>query len=179
MSLSRCRLFLIPVSPTVEHALIEFLFRGGMPGMPEPQVPEIVREILLGREVAGIVVRIFIAIMVSEFSHELGGRIAQWQGHGLVATLSDLFQGCVDTHVSRVALRARSQVDRSLGQRYASLRPSYLHHHVEGGVGQQQGVGIGQSDVLSSRDDQTAGDELRVFPTLDHPCHPIRSRGCS
>lgn len=100
MDLSPGRLLLIPVSPTAEHTLIELLFRGRVLGMPEAQTFQLIGKILLRREVAGVVVRIFIAIMVSELGHQLGGRIAQWQRHRLVTTLSDFFQGCVDTHVS-------------------------------------------------------------------------------
>ena len=46
---------------------------------------------------------------------------------------------------------------------YAGFGHADLVHRVETGVGQQQGVGIGQADVFRGQDHQPAGDEARLF----------------
>lgn len=51
--------------------------------------------------------------------------------------------------------------------------PSYFHHGIEGGIGQQQGVRIGQADILGGTDHHSAGNKLGVFPTLYHAGHPV------
>ena len=95
------------------------------------------------------------------------------EGNGQITRLLNRRQGGPDAHIRRVALRRSSQIDRSLGQRDAPFRPAYLHHGIEGGIGQEQRVGIGQADVFCGADDESAGNELRVFPTLYHACHPV------
>ena len=40
---------------------------------------------------------------------------------------------------------------------------------VEAGVGQQQGVGIGQSNILGGKDDQTPGNEPGLLAAGEHP----------
>ena len=44
-----------------------------------------------------------------------------------------------------------------------SFGPSHFHQRVEAGVGKQQRVGVGQSDVFGSGDDEAASYEGRVF----------------
>ena len=46
-------------------------------------------------------------------------------------------------------------------------------HGIEAGVGQQQGVGVGQPDIFRGRYDQPAGNEGRVFAPLDHAGQPV------
>ena len=91
----------------------------------------------------------------------------------LVASLTHNLQGMVDAEIRRVALRAGSEIDHSLSQRYASFGPSYLHNRIKGGIGKQKCIGIGESDILSRTNDEATGYELRVFPTLYHARHPI------
>ena len=119
---------------------------------------------------------ILVAVVIAEVGHELGGRVAQMERHGQVARLPDEGQCGVDAQIGRVALGARGQIDGGLGQRYAALGPPYLRHRVEGRVGQQQGIGVGQSDVFGRTDHQPAGNEFRVLAPLYHACHPVECR---
>ena len=144
-----------------------------MLSVPQTFVHQCIGEILLGRKVAGEVVRILIAIVIPQLLHQFCRRITDGQRHRLVACAPHEFKGSVHTEIGTVALRRGGQIDRRLCQWDAAFGPADLHHGVEGGIGQQQGVGIGQSDILCGTDHETAGDELRVFPTLDHACQPV------
>ena len=116
---------------------------------------------------------VFIVAAVTELFHQFGGGVAQVQGNGQVACLPHQFEGVVDGHVGGVALGTGGEVDGSLRQRDASFRPAYFHDGVEAGIGQQQGVGVRQSDVLGSGNDETAGYESGVFTALYHACQPV------
>ena len=121
----------------------------------------------------GEVVRILVAVVIAQFLHQLCRRITQRQRHRLVACTANQVESSVNTQISRITLRRRSQIDGSLCQRDTPLGPAYLLDGIEGCVSQQQRIGIGQTDILSSRDDQTTGNELRVFPTLYHTRQPV------
>ena len=143
---------------------------------PEPLGHERIGQILLGNEMPRIVMRILIAIAVAQVLHQLRGSVAQMQGDRLIARLAHHGERLVNAQIGRVALRRGGQIDRGLCQGYAPFGPAYLHDRIEGGIGQQQRIGIGQTNVFGCRDDQPAGNELRVFPTLYHPCHPVECR---
>ena len=121
-----------------------------------------------------IVVGILVAVAVAELLHQLGRGIAQMQRHRQIARLLHKAEGTVDTHIGRVALGTRSQIYRSLGKGNTPLGPAYLHHRIEGCIGDEQGIGIGQSDILRGRDDESASDERGVFATLYHAGKPVK-----
>ena len=133
----------ISLSPQTVHPFLMLLFGGIVLRMPDAAVFQVVGQELLADEIAGIVVGVFIV--------------------GQVACLPHQFEGVVDGHVGGVALGTGGEVDGSLRQRDASFRPAYFHDGVEAGIGQQQGVGVCQSDVLGSGNDETAGYESGVF----------------
>ena len=141
--------------------------------MPQAFVLQVVGHVLLRGEVTLVVVRIFVAVAVAEVFHERRRSVAQVQGYGQVAGLAHLGESVVDAEVGRVALGRCGEIDARLCQCDACLGPANLHDGVEGGIGEQQCVGVGESDVLGGRDDHAAGNELRVFPTLYHACHPV------
>ena len=122
---------------------------------------------------AGIIVGIFVTVRISQLLHQLGGGVAQMEGHRQVARPAHKSQGFVDGKVGRIALGAGGQVDGAFGQGDAPFGPTYLHHGIEGGIGQQEGVGVGQAYILCRADDQTTGDKGGVFPTLHHTGQPI------
>ena len=112
---------------------------------------------------------VFIAFAVPRLIHQLGRGVAQVQGYGPVGRIVfDEGERLVDGHVGRVALGRGGQVDRGFGQRDAGFGHADLVHRVEAGVGQQQGVGIGQADVFRGQDHQPAGDEARLFASGQH-----------
>ena len=163
----------ISLSPQTVHPFLMLLFGGIVLRMPDAAVFQVVGQELLADEIAGIVVGVFIVAAVTELFHQFGGGVAQVQGNGQVACLPHQFEGVVDGHVGGVALGTGGEVDGSLRQRDASFRPAYFHDGVEAGIGQQQGVGVRQSDVLGSGNDETAGYESGVFTALYHACQPV------
>ena len=116
---------------------------------------------------------ILVILAIAQLFHQLGGCVAQMQGNRQVARLPHQFQGTVDPLVCRVALGAGGQIHRSFRQRDTPLRPSYLHHGIKSGVRQEQCVGIGQTDILGCRNDQSAGYESRVLSGLHHTRQPV------
>ena len=130
----------------------------------------------LVREMAGEIVGILVTVGIAQILHQLGRGVAQVQGHGRDFVRFGGLQGGPDGHIGAVALRRRSQVDRSLRQGNAGLRHADLVHDLEAGVGQQQSVGIGQADVLGRQDAQAPGDEKRVLATGEHAGQPIDRR---
>ena len=143
--------------------------------MPETGLHQLVGQVLLLHEVAREVVAVLIAVAVAQLLHQAGGSIAQMQRHRQVARLLHLRERLGNAHVGRIALGRSGQIHRSFGQRNAPLGPANLHHRIKRSIGQQQRVGIGQTDVLRGTDDQSAGYELRVLPTLYHASHPVES----
>ena len=125
---------------------------------------------------AGIIVGIEIAIVIAKVGHELGGGIAQMERHGLIAGATHEVECLVDGEIGTVALLARSQINRCLGKRNPALGPPYLVDGIECGIGKQEGIGIGKSDVLGGTNHKATGYELRVLASLNHACKPIE--GC-
>ena len=117
---------------------------------------------------------ILIFLSITQLLHQLGRCISKMKRNRQVPCLSHQGQGRVDTLVSRVTLRAGSQIDRSFRQRYPSFRPANLHDSIKGCIGQKQGIGIGQADIFGSRDNQAPGNEGRVLSSLHHTGQPIK-----
>ena len=143
---------------------------------PPPGLFEGVGQILLVDKVAGVVVGILVVFAVVEFFHQLGGCVAQMQRDGQVAGFTHGGQSLVDGHVGRVALGRTGQVDSGLGHDDAAFGPPDVLHGIETGVGQQQGVGVGQAYIFRGRDNQPPGDEGGIFSSLDHACQPVDGR---
>ena len=144
-----------------------------MLGVPEARGLQVVGHVLLNDEMAGEVVAVLISVAIAQLLHQRRGGVAQMERNGKVARLADQSQRGVDAQIGGVALGACGQIDGCLGERYASLGPSQLVHGVEGGIGQKERVGVGESHVLGGADDQPSGDELGVFASFNHACHPI------
>ena len=120
-----------------------------------------------------VVVGILVPFAIAQFLHQFGRSVAQVQRYGEVARLLHEGEGGIDAHVGRVALGAGGEVYGGFGQGYAPFGPANLHHCIEGCIGDEQCVGIGQTDILGGRDDQSAGNEGRVFATLYHAGEPV------
>ena len=132
-------------------------------------------ELHIGK-VPGIIVGIFVAVGVMEVLHELRRSIADGQGHRLVAGVLDLGQGAFYGHVGGIALGGGGQVDRGFGQGDPALGHANLGHHLKAGVGQQQGVGIGQTHVFRGTQAQAAGNEEGILTSVNHPGQVIDGR---
>ena len=120
--------------------------------------------------------RIDIAIVIAQLFHELGGRIAQMKRHVQIARGAHIFQGGIDAHVGRIALLTRGQINRGLSQRDTPLGPTYFLHSIKGCVGDEQRVGIGQTNVLGGRNNQTARNKFRVLAAFYQTGQPVE--GC-
>ena len=119
---------------------------------------------------------ILVVLAIAQLLHEFGGRIAQMQRHGGVTRLVDQCQCLVDGQIGTVALGRRSQIDGTLAERNASLGPADLADDIKCGVGQEQSVGVGQTDVLGRTDAQPPGNELGVLAAGDEPGQPVDCR---
>ena len=137
---------------------------------------EFLGHILLVDEVSREIVGILVILAVAQLLHQAGGGVAQVERHGGVARLVYQGEGVIDGEVGAVALGAGGKVDGAFTQGDAALWPAYLVDDVKRGVGQQQGIGVGQADVLGCKDAQPPGDELGVLAASDEPCQPIDGR---
>ncbi len=161
------------LAPAVVLALGEDLFGGVVGGIPQPCAADGVGHELLAHEVAGIVVGVEIVGAVAEFFHERCGGVAQMQGHGEVAAALYFGQGCGNAYVGGVALGACGEIDGAFGKWDAAFGHAYLMQGVEGGVGQEQGVGVGEAYVFGCEDDEATCYELGVFASGYHACEPV------
>ena len=132
-------------------------------GVPDLGMVQFLGHVLLHDEMSREVVGVAVIFSVSQLLHQPGRGVAQVQGNGSVACLVHEGQRVVNGEVGAVALGAGGQVDGAFAQGDAPLGPPDLVDDVKCRVGQQQGVGVGQADVLGREDAQAAGDELRVL----------------
>lgn len=142
-------------------------------GLPETVSLKIVGEELLSHEVSGIIVGVFIVCAVAEIFHQRRGGVADVERHGLVARSFDFGKSGSDRHVGRVAFLRSREVDGAFGKRNASFRHPDLGYGVECSVGEEECVGVGESDVFSGEYHESSGNEFRVFASGDHACKPI------
>ena len=97
---------------------------------------------------AGIIVRIEIAVVITQVGHQFGGGIAQMQRHGLIAGATNKVESLVDGKICTVALLACGKIDGGFGERYPALRPTNLIDSIKGCICKQEGVGIGKTNIL-------------------------------
>ena len=97
---------------------------------------------------AGIIVRIEIAVVITQVGHQFCGGIAQMQRHWLITCATHEVESLVDGKIGTVALLACGKIDGGLGERYPTLRPTNLIDGIKGGICKQEGVGIGKTNVL-------------------------------
>ena len=98
------------------------------------------------------------------------------QRHRQITCLFYQLQRTINSIICRIAFRRCGKIHTSLSKGNASLRPSYLHHCIKSSIGKQQSIRIGKSYILRRTDNQSARNELRIFPSLYHTCHPIECR---
>ncbi len=98
------------------------------------------------------------------------------QRHRKIARALYFGQCGIYGHVGRIALGGLSQIDGTLRKGNAAFGHAYLLHDLEGGVGYQHGVGIGQPYVFRCQYDHTARYELGVLASGYHAREPVH--GC-
>ena len=96
---------LISAAPIAKHPLVELFFRRTVLRMPEMLILHAVGEILLWCEMPGIVVRILVAVVVSELGHQLCRCIADVHWYRLVAAGPYFAYGTVDSEICRIRFR--------------------------------------------------------------------------
>lgn len=135
--------------------------------MPEACAFQFFGQVVLVDKMSWEVVGIFIVGTIAQFFHQFGGCVAQMERHGEVASLVHVGKRLVNCEIGTITLLAGGEIDGTFAQRDASLGPAYLIDDVEGGIGEQQSIGIGEANIFSSEDAQAAGDELGVFSASD------------
>lgn len=105
--------------------------------LPKAVVGKIIGEILLEREVLGIVVRIEVIAAVVQFLHELCRSIAEVKGNRRIARLFDKLQGSVDGVVSTVRLGRGGQINGGFGEGNTPFGPSDFIDRIESGIGKE------------------------------------------
>ena len=136
---------------------------------------ERVRTILLRDHPGGVVVGVDVALAVAERGGALVVGIAQVRRNLLVHAGAHVVLGPAERHHDGVGLGRPGQVDHRLGQVQGGLRQADVLDGPGSGLGHQQGLGVGQADVLAGQDDHAAGQEAGVLPRLDHAGHPVQA----
>ena len=116
---------------------------------------ELVGQILLPDPMAGIVVRIEIALLPLEAS-AVGVDVLQLARDGAGLALFDVRDCRVDGHDHGIGLRRGRQQDDGLSQRKSGLRQAELQRGIHAGLDDRNGLGIGQSDILAGRTEDAA-----------------------
>src|SRR5258706_4493218 len=94
-------------------------------------------------------------------------------GDGEGSAFADILHGGPDRHGAGVALGGGSHVDSSLAQGELGFGHADFFDDVEGGGGDDDGVGVGVADVFAGEDGDAAGDEARVLAGFEHARDPI------
>ena len=127
----------------------------------------------LGDHGVRAVVGVLVTLVVAEFLHQSGRRVADVQRHRQGAALAHLGQGCIDRDIGGVGFRRGGQVGDRLGQRDAPLGQADDVQRLLGGHRDLQGARVGVADVLGGEDDHAPGDEQRILAGLEHPRQPV------
>ena len=137
-------------------------------GLVVAAAAQFVGQILLRRDADVEVVGVDVSLAVAEALGPRVVRVAQMHRHPAEAAGAHVGDRGVDRVVRGVGLGGRGEVRGGLGERDPSLRHADERDGVGGGDGDRQCLRVGEPDVLGGRDHQTARDEARVLPRLDH-----------
>ncbi len=145
-------------------------------GLVEGAALHLVGEEVRAGETLGRVGVVLIALAVAELLHQLGRGVADMggrhQGAGLVRRLLRRLEGFIDAD----RLRRGGQMDHGLSQRQLPLRRAEEVVGVLGRVGDQNGQGVGLTDVLDRHAHDAARQIERVFAPVQHPRQPVERR---
>jgi hypothetical protein len=92
---------------------------------------------------------ILIPFAIIHILHQLRWCITDRKGHRQISKVPHRCLGGADSYRRRIAFRRRGQVGRKLGKYQVRFGLTYFVHGIETGIGQQQGIGIGITDVLA------------------------------
>src|SRR5439155_9688192 len=145
-----------------------FALPGGLvvAGALEPDRP-----VLLLHAMAGVVVRVLVALAVPQLAQPgVAGGLLQVQRDGVGAGRvgGRLAEGA--DHAVR--LGRQGQVDGGLGQVQPRLRQPHVLHRLGRRHRDHQGPRIGQADVLAGVHHHPPGDVARILARLQHPGQP-------
>src|SRR5690606_2915965 len=129
---------------------------------------EVIGRVLLGDHAVRGVVRVAVALAVTEALRAGVVGVAQVGGHALSAPGAHVGDRGIQRLVGGVGLRGGGDVDHGLGERDPTLGHAEHLHGLHRGDRDLEGGGIGHPHLLARGDDDAAGDESRVLPRLDH-----------
>ena len=119
---------------------------------------------------------VLVSIAVAQFFHQFGGCIADGEGDRKVARFFHLDQGIFQRHIGSIALGGGGQINGGFRQGNATFRHADLGHHLEAGIGQQEGVGIGEAHILRRTQAKAPGNEQRILSAINHAGKVIDGR---
>ena len=117
--------------------------------------------------------RVDIALAVVELLHELGGRVADDEGHGLCEHRQSVLFCRLIRHVEGVGLWGERHVDDGLREVYGAFGHADEPARFERGDGEAQRLRVGKTHVLRGEAGHAAGDVDGVFARFEHARQPI------
>src|ERR1043166_2282808 len=125
-------------------------------------------KIVLGHKMSGVIMAVFISLTVTESGRALIMGISQMFRYRECSSRAHIGKSRIDSGDRSIALMGCGNVDRSLRNRDARLRPPDEFRSLVSCIGQNQGHGIGQSDIFRGANDDAARDKPGVFTGLNH-----------
>ena len=133
-----------------------------------------VGKVVLGHKMPGMVVGIHVLRAVPQIFHRSGRGVAQMQRHRCLGCGFRSRHRRIHGQIRRVAFGRRGQVNNALTQGNAGLGHAQFLDGIKRGVGQNQGIGVGVSNVFRSGNNQASGYKCGRFAAHQHPSGPIQ-----
>ena len=102
--------------------------------------------------------------------------VAQMHRNRARATIPDRAGGRAERRDDAVALRREREMDHRVREVDRDFRQPDVLDGPGGRVGNEEGLRIGEADVLTREDDEPARDEPRILTRFEHPREPVQAR---
>ena len=119
---------------------------------------------------------ILVALAVVQVLHQLGGRVADMQGHRSVRLLLNGLPGLHGGHLHGVGFARQGHVDHCFRQVHVAFGHPDEVARLIGRHPHLHGPGIRQAHVLRREAQHPPGDVQRILAALQHPHHPVDRR---
>ncbi len=143
------------------------------PGTIEALSRDFGGQVFLGHPSVRVVVRIDVALAVSEDLGPAVVRVPQVHRDGTGPPVAHGVGRPAQRGDDAVALRRQAEVDHRVREVDRRLGQPDILHRAGGGLGDEDRLRIGETDVLAREDDHPARDVPRIFAGLQHPREPV------